>query len=251
MQVTPQWQRVKLSEAFVDPVVMANAVNTGGRAPALIGIRHVEPTGFEIRLQHTMDGAGTPGGAVAGFLVLEQGTYTLSDGTLVEAGSAVATLSEASHTMPFSRPFNRIPVLLTAVSSDDEVAPVSSRIQSVTKSDLRINLYGGGSAAHASDNARLSYIAWEPSTGTLQGITFEAQRAKGVGHGQWHSLVFLGAFDPPPVLLAEVQGGGSGHPLTIRWDAMRADGFEVTIDAGPQGDDAHDASAEVGYIALR
>jgi hypothetical protein len=55
----------------------------------------------------------------------------------------------------------------------------------------------------------------------------------------------------PPVLLAEGQGGGSGHPLTLRWDAKRADGVEVTIDAGPQGDEAHDASAEVGYIALR
>ena len=129
---------------------------------------------------------------------------------------------------------------------------VTSRVQSVTKSDLRVDLYGGGSATHASGNARLSYIAWEPSAGTLQGIAFEAQRAQGVGRGQWHSLAFLGAFDAPPVLLAEVQGGGSGHPLTLRWDAKRADGVEVTIDAEPHGDDAHDAPAEVvGYIALR
>jgi hypothetical protein len=37
----------------------------------------------------------------------------------------------------------------------------------------------------------------------------------------------------------------------LRWDTKRADGVEVTIDAGPHGDDAHDAPAEVvGYIAL-
>jgi hypothetical protein len=70
-------------------------------------------------------GAGTPLSAVAGLLVLEQGTYTLSDGTLVEAASAMATLSWALYTTPFSRPFNRIPVVLTAVSSDDEVGPVA------------------------------------------------------------------------------------------------------------------------------
>ena len=132
MQLTPQWQRVEFSEAFVDPVVIANAVSTSGGAPALIGIRHVEPTGFEIRLQQTIDRAGTLVGAVAGFLVLERGTYTLSDGTLVEAGSVVATLSGTSHTMPFSRRFNRIPVVLTAVSSDNEV---ELRHQSCTVGD--------------------------------------------------------------------------------------------------------------------
>jgi hypothetical protein len=38
----------------------------------------------------------------------------------------------------------------------------------------------------------------------------------------------------------------------LRWDAKRADGVEVTIDARPYGDDAHDVPGEVvGYIALR
>jgi hypothetical protein len=55
---------------------------------------------------------------------------------------------------------------------------------------------------------------------------------------------------PPPVLLAEVQGGGSGHPTTLRWDAKRADGVEVTIDGEPHGDDTPDAPTVVGLIAL-
>jgi hypothetical protein len=38
----------------------------------------------------------------------------------------------------------------------------------------------------------------------------------------------------------------------LRWDAKQADGVEVMIDSGPQGDYAHDAPDEVvGYIALR
>ena len=91
VQLTPQWQRVEFSEAFVGPVVITNAVSTSGGAPALIGIRHVEPIGFEIRLHQTIDGAGTHLGAIAGFLVLERGTYTLSDGTPMEAGRVATT----------------------------------------------------------------------------------------------------------------------------------------------------------------
>jgi len=57
---------------------------------------------------------------------------------------------------------------------------------------------------------------------------------------------------PDRLLLAQVQGGGSGHHLTSRWDAKRADGVEVTIDVEPHGDDAPDAPVEVvGYFALR
>jgi hypothetical protein len=81
---------------------------------------------------------------------------------------------------PFNRSFNRIPIVLTTVSSDDEVGPVTTHVQAVTKSELRVDLYGGGSATEASTNTRLSYVAWEPSVGTLQGIAFEAQRAPGV-----------------------------------------------------------------------
>jgi hypothetical protein len=77
------------------------------------------------------------------------------------------------------------------------LSPITSRVQAVTKSDLRVNLYRGGSTTHASGNSKLSYTAWEPSAGTLQGIAFEAQRAQDIARGQWHALAFLGAFEAP------------------------------------------------------
>ena len=93
--------------------------------------------------------------------------------------------------MPFSRLFNRIPVVMTSIITANEVDPVMSRIQSVMKSDLRVALHGGDSATHASSLVSLSYIAWEPVVGTLQSITFEVQRAQDVGRGEWHTLEFI------------------------------------------------------------
>jgi hypothetical protein len=114
----------------------------------------------------------------------------------MEAGRVATTPSRTLHPVPFNRRFNRIPVVMTAVSSANEMEPVISRVQAVAKSDLR-ELHGGGSATHTSDIATLAYSALEPSAGMLQGVTFEAQRAQGIGRGQWHSLAFLGAFDVP------------------------------------------------------
>jgi hypothetical protein len=207
VQVTPQWQRVEFSEAFIDPIVIANAVSTNAGAPALVGIRYVELTGFEIRLQHMMDASGTGLSAVEGFLVLERGTYTLADGPLMEAGHVATAQSGTSHTILFSRRFNRIPVVMTSVISANEMEPVMSRMQSVMKSGIRVDLHGGDSATDVSDISTLAYIALEPSASTLQGMTFEAQRTHDIAPGHWHGLAFLDAFDAPPGLTRRGSGG--------------------------------------------
>jgi hypothetical protein len=59
---------------------------------------------------------------------LERGTYTLADGTLIEAGSVEAARSGTSQSLPFSRRFNAVPVVMTAVTSFNETKPVTSRL---------------------------------------------------------------------------------------------------------------------------
>jgi PKD repeat protein len=251
VQVTPQWQRVECSEAFADPIVIANAMSADGGASTFISLRHVEPTGFEIRLQHENDAASASARAVAGFLVLERGTYTLADGSLAEAETVEVTWFGGSHTLPFNCPFNSIPVVTTAVTSGNAAELVSSHVQVVTKGGLSVNLHGDASASRASSPPTLSHIAWEPSAGTLRGIVFETNNALGIVRGQWHPVVFRGGFDTPPVVLAEVQGRLSGSPLTVRWEAKHTDGVEGAIDPPSRIEDEYDAPEVVGYIALR
>jgi hypothetical protein len=107
-------------------------------------------------------------------------------------------------------------------------------------------------ASLTSGTETLSYIAWESSLGTLQGIAFEVHRTLGIGRRQFHTLAFLGAFDTPPMVLAEVQGAASGSPFIVRWDVKHANGVRVTIDPGPGTEEEHDAPTDVvGYIALQ
>jgi hypothetical protein len=184
VQVTPQWQWVEFSEAFVDPIVIANAMSADGGASTFIGLHQVKPTGFEIRLQHESDAASASARAIAGYLVLERGTYTLADGSLVEAESVEVTWFEESHTLPFNRRFTSIPVVMTTVASGTAAELASSRVQAVTKGGLTVHLHGNASASRASAPHTLSYIAWEPSAGTLQGVVFETNNALGIVRGQ-------------------------------------------------------------------
>ena len=51
---------------------------------------------FDMRVQRRHDAEGEPLSTVVGFLVLARGTYTLADGTLIEAGSIEVTRSGTS-----------------------------------------------------------------------------------------------------------------------------------------------------------
>jgi PKD repeat protein len=252
VEVTPQWQRITFSSAFVEPIVVVSAASIPASAMPRLAIRHVAPTGFDIRVQPLDDVTGTHPAALASFLVLERGTYTLEDGSQMEAGSIPAPPSDTSHMLSFSRRFDRVPVVMTTITSVGESAAMASRLQSVTRSGLRVHLHGQDADAQASLPKTLSYVAWEPSAGTLQDVRFETNRIGGIGHETWQLLPFQGVFDVPPILLVEAQRGLSGNPVSLRRHATRADGVEVTIDAGARGDDAEGTTTQVvGFIALR
>ena len=206
VQVTSQWRRIDFSAAFTDPIVIANAMSATGGTPAVIRIRQVGPTGFDMRVQRWHDAEGELLSAVVGFLVLERGTYTLADGTLIESGSIEVTRSGMLQALPFSRCFNAVPVVMTTVTSFNETKPVTSRLQTVSQGSARFRLDGSVHASSTTTTETLFYIAWESSAGTLQGIDFEVHSTPGIGHKQWHNLAFLEAFETPPILLAEVQG---------------------------------------------
>ncbi len=86
VEVNHEWQRVTFTQSFVDPVVVAKPLSYNGSHPAVVRIRNVNATGFDIRVQEWdyLDGNHTL--ETVGYLVMESGSYTLEDGTRVEAG---------------------------------------------------------------------------------------------------------------------------------------------------------------------
>jgi hypothetical protein len=255
VQVTSRWQRIDFSAAFADPVVVANAMSTPAGGPAVVRIRRVGPTGFDMRLQPWHDAEGEAPSAVVGFLALERGAYTLADGTLIEAGSVVATrsgMSPRSDTILFSRRFNAVPVVMTALTSFTATTPAASRLQIVGKNAWRVRFEGEADASPPGAAETLSYIAWEPSTGMFQGVAFEVQRASGLRRRDTHSLTLLSASGTPPMVLAQVQGASWDGPRTLRLGVTDGNHGGSTFEAESGGRETLESASEVvGYIALQ
>jgi hypothetical protein len=223
------WKRVKLRVPFLDPVVVAKPLSRNQAAPAVVRLRRVTPGSFELRVQEWdyLDGPHVP--ETVGYLVMERGAYTLADGTRVEAGQVEADWTRFG-TVVFSQPFTRLPVVLTAVASARGADAVTTRVRRVTRQGFEVRLQEQERNAPVHARETLSYIAWEPSRGTLDGVTFAVGRTlTGVGH-RFALVPFPALFGGAvPVFLADMQTVNEGNVATLRWRNKTGAGVEVQV----------------------
>ena len=105
IQVDQNWQYVGFNNSFTDPIVVANSMSLQGSDPAVIRIRDVDENGFEIRVQewdylddsHVLE--------TVSYLVMERGSYTLKDGTKVEAGGFDTSNVDSFGSVSFNQSF--------------------------------------------------------------------------------------------------------------------------------------------------
>ncbi|MDL1987619.1 MAG: hypothetical protein LWX08_08160, partial [Deltaproteobacteria bacterium] len=131
VSVDHNWKRVEFNDTFIDPVVVANPLSYNGGDPAVLRIRNVESTGFDIRVQEWNYLDGTHTTENVSYIVMELGSYILEDGTKVEAGRFDADATGSFGWVDFSQTFNQVPVVTSTVSSFNEEDAVCSRLKNI------------------------------------------------------------------------------------------------------------------------
>jgi PKD repeat protein len=213
------WKRITFRQVFIDPIVVATPLSSNDFAPAIIRIRNVGPTGFEIRVQEWdyLDGAHLP--ETVSYLAMERGSHALGTGIRVEAGRMTTNKVTSWPTVSFQQGFFQVaPVLLTAVTSFNEADAVITRVDGVSAHDFQIGLQEQTSNAPSHGTENIDYIAWEPSAGTVDGLLFEVKNTTNVVTDQVYTLQFTELFLTPPMFLAGMQTTHGTDPATLRWD---------------------------------
>jgi PKD repeat protein len=252
VEIDQTWKRIELRQPFTNPIVVAKALSYRESDPAVIRVRHISQTGFEISLQS--QGTGHPRAPEAvGYLVIERGRFRLPDGTSLESGTVDADAAYPKHAIAFSQPFRLTPVVMTAVASDHDASTAVGQPTSVSKRGFQFLLRQPETSGI--DVARVvSYIAWEPSTGKLDGLAFEVDRTAHLRGDQFATISFKGSFAAVPVFLAELQGSANGVPLNVRWDHKDLEGIDVKIeevDSREGSGTTAQGLSVVGYILIR
>ncbi len=250
VRIDHRWKRIQFNKRFVNPVVVAGPIGFNGGDPAVVRIRNVDATGFEIRLQEWdyLDGYHTV--ETVSYLVMNAGTYRLEDGTRIEAAS-LSTKATQFESIRFRVPFKVVPVVMTSLMSFNDANAVTGRIDRVQRNGFRYRMQEQQSNTQSHGVEKLAYIAWEPSSGKVGDITYLVKKT---GRSVTHRSVDLhydGLFSSPPAFLADIQTASGADTASLRCNHKRAAAVDVWVEEEQSRDVEMKHAAEVvGYLLL-
>jgi hypothetical protein len=169
----------------------------------VVRIRNVTSTGFGIPLQERDYQDGIHATETVSYLVMERGHHILSDGTQVEAGT-FDTAQTSFGAVPFKKAFSVAPVVIASIASDNEAEAVTGRLRraNTLKFQFRLQEQELNVQTHATET--VSYIAWEPSSGNIDGLTIEVNKTPNAVKDKFYSIAFTTTFSAAPVFLGDM-----------------------------------------------
>jgi lysophospholipase L1-like esterase len=245
------WSQLNFERSYVDPVVVVTPMGTGDSDPAVVRVRNVTATGCEIRVQAWDYLADDHGPEQIGYLVMEKGMYALADGTMIAAGHVDTNACLDFEEVLFAQTLAQPPVVVACVESCNESDAVSLRIDAIATWGFTCKMQEQERNEQIHATERISYIAWEPSIGSLRDIAFEVRRVDQLVPNTAVSLVFSSTFASTPVCVGAFQSFHGSDPCTLRWDQRSASSISLYAQEETSIDSELSHKAEdVGYVAL-
>ena len=250
VSINHEWRRIEFSRYFIDPVVVAKSFSINGHQSAIVRIQNVDNTGFDIRIQEWeyLDGYHTF--ETVGYIIMERGSYTLADGTMIEAGSFTTNNTTSFQIVNFKNEFNYTPVVTAAVISYNEIDAVFCRTVTNGTNGFEVCLQeqDRNSQIHATEE--VAYIAWEPSSGIVDSVAFEINIKFGI-NDDFQEILFNQEFTNLPVFISDMQTVNETDNANVRWTNKDTEGVDVRIREEQSYDLERDhASETLGFMAF-
>jgi VCBS repeat-containing protein len=245
------WKRVEFVVPFLDPVLVARPLSAQDAASALVRLRNVGPTGFEIRVQEWTFQDGTHATETVSYLAMERGHHPLANGTWVEA-ARFDTASMAFTTVPFQQPFQKTPIVLMAIASYNEADAVVGRLRGISTTGFSFRMQEQQSNTQAHARETMAYIAWEPTAGAIDGLTVEVNKTAPVVTQTFTPITFTQPFAATPAFLATMQTTNDSDPAELRYRNKSRTQIEVRVAEEISRDSNTTHTAEVvGYVVIK
>ncbi len=251
LSVDHNWQWVAFERDFVDPIVVATPPSFNEAEPAVVRIDGVTAEGFWIRVQEWdyLDGLHAP--ETVSFLAVERGRHQLPSGEWVEADRLNASGQGVSDRTAFTAPFASAPIVLSSIASVNLANAVTTRLNriSTTTFDVRLQQQEATMNRHGSETVH--FVAWEPSTGTIDGYEFNVGRTGNVVNHNRFALAFDTAFHSAPMVLADMQTMRGLDTAALRATNITGAGLELWVEEERSLDNevSHGLEA-VGWVAF-
>ncbi|UHD14850.1 hypothetical protein [Thiocapsa bogorovii] len=183
------------------------------------------------------------------YVVMERGRHQLANGAQIEAGSLITGTTLAFQRQTFRASFADAPVVFASVVSFNESDAVTARLHAIASDGFEVGLREQEANSQRHRPERVDFIAWEASTGVVDGMRYEVGRTgRNVDH-EAHNLVYQTAFVRPPVLVADMQTTHGDDTAALRWDNLNVDSVELRVQEEQSRDrERTHVFEEVGYF---
>lgn len=220
--IDDNWKTVRLNNYFRNPVVVAKPLSYEGSDPALVRIQKVGSRSFQIRVQEWDYLDDTHTEETVSYMVADRGRFTLSSGMRVEAGTVETDATGDFERVRFSNNFRKTPVVFSSVATYNGEQAAVTRNRNISRSSFEVMMQEEEANDQVHAEEIISYIAMEPSRGSMSGRRFEVDRVSGVDEN-FQKINF-----------------GFGESTTVKADEEHS-----------KDDEKGHAKEEVGYFAVR
>lgn len=248
--------RVNFSSSFRRPIVIAKMASKNHPDPCMVRVHGVDSTGFTLQIQEYEYLDGDHDQETVNYLVMEMGTHTLADGSQVEAGTLRLRRRGTPYspiTTTFNEAFDTPPVIMTSINSTRIAQAVSGRVDNVSEKgfEYRMQEQEAGSGVQRRLNDTVAYIAWQPGSGSIEGIGYTAAMAPDLVTDHQQTIDYDPPFSATPLLLADMQTTNGANTANTAVSSSTPTGFRVHVQEETSADSetTHDGEV-IGYLAL-
>ena len=241
------WRTIALEQSYRDPVVVMNPPSHNGSQPCHVRLRNVSGSSFEFKIEEWAYLNGAHVTESIDYLVLESGTHTSPEGHRIEVGT-----TGADHTFSdvrFAQEFTQTPVVLGGAQTYRGADPIVTRQRDVSTTGMGVRVQEEQSrGAHVAET--VGYVAVEPGTSSLNGVSIEAGRTSNAVTEGWYQLGFQSSYDTPQ-FLAAMQTFDGPDPAGLRYRNLTKSGAEVKIEEEQSANtETIHTTESVGYVVL-
>ncbi len=247
--VTDKLVRIDFESQFSEPVIIANAVTRNGLDPFTIGISNITSSGFDVNIREYNYLDGTHNQEIVSYIVTEKGSYTLEDGSIVEAGLFEAS-GETSE-IYFDSQFDVPPVVFSSTASTNSIQTVAGRVWGVNTASFMHKLQRQESNKLSHGVETVAYLAWTPGVNSVDGIKFEVGRTPEMVTNKHYKIQLSHSFADLPFHFAGMQTKHGNGTCLAKVIKRKDNSMTVRIEEEKSRDtETNHIEEAVGYLAV-
>lgn len=241
------WQTVRLSGAYVDPVVVLGPASFNKAKPLTLRVRNITSSSFEFQIDEYDYLNGRHKLERVSWIVVEKGTHELPTGQVLQAGHDV--VGADSSLIAFDAGFEEAPVVMSQISSVNGSIALTPSQSDITNTGFSALLQGQEDSVGVIASESLAWIAIEKGAGEIAAGSMDVNATGKTVNQTWETISFAVEVAEEPSFFASMQTTNGIDTSNIRYSNLVSTGALVRVHEERSDDrELRHTAEDVGYL---